>query len=285
MATSPTCDPMQNENGRQVCARAPRAGAGHGAGSRCTGVVNHDNNHESGGPLTEHVLGDTVLQSQTLEDVSSAVRYHAWLTSLAEPYLGDDPVEIGSGRGDYAERWATGGRRVTATDADGRHLAALYARFANNDAVTVRELAAPSEETADHSAVAAFNVLEHIPDEVAALRGFGRLLRPGGAVVLFVPAFPFAMSRFDRAVGHQRRYRLDSLLAALAAAGLRTERLHYVNAPGLLAWFAGMRVLGMTPSDGPALRLWDRGVIPIVRKVESRRPPPFGQSLFAVARR
>ena len=62
-------------------------------------------------------LGDSALQSHTLESVSSAVRYHAWLTSLALPFLGDDPLELGSGLGDYAQTWLDQGvARVTATE-------------------------------------------------------------------------------------------------------------------------------------------------------------------------
>ena len=59
---------------------------------------------------------------------------------------------------------------------------------------------------------------------------------------------------------------------------------HYVNAPGLAAWFVGMRLLRMTPHDGPTVRLWDRIVVPAARAVESRVRPPFGQSVFAVGR-
>ncbi len=99
---------------------------------------------------------------------------------------------------------------------------------------------------------------------------------------MFVPAFPFAMSRFDRAVGHYRRYRRGTLTRVFEAANLRMERIHYVNAPGLLAWFVGMRLLRMTPQDSWSVRLWDRFVIPVARAFESRVRPPFGQSLLAI---
>ena len=128
----------------------------------------------------------------------------------------------------------------------------------------------------------AFNVLEHIPDHVQALRAAHRLVRPGGRVIMLVPAFEFAMSRFDRTVGHVRRYTKRSLAQAFRDAGLEPELVHYVNAPGLPAWFVGMRLLGMTPGEGPVLRVWDSVVVPAARAVESRVRPPFGQSVFAV---
>ena len=128
------------------------------------------------------------------------------------------------------------------------------------------------------------NVLEHIADHVGALRAARRLVRPGGRVVLFVPAFPFAMSDFDRAVGHVRRYTTGSLRAALTEAGLEVEDLRYVNMPGLPAWFVGMRLLRMTPGEGRLLAVWDRFVVPAARRWEARHRPPFGQSVFATAR-
>jgi hypothetical protein len=45
------------------------------------------------------------VQSRVLEDLSKAVNYRRWLAGLAAPYLGDDPIEIGAGNGDYAVEW------------------------------------------------------------------------------------------------------------------------------------------------------------------------------------
>ena len=70
------------------------------------------------------VLGDSRLQSETLESLTSAIHYHAWLTSLASPYLGDDPIELGSGLGDYAQAWLDGGlARIRVTERDPVRLA------------------------------------------------------------------------------------------------------------------------------------------------------------------
>jgi SAM-dependent methyltransferase len=234
-------------------------------------------------PVT-FVEGDTALQSDVLEDLRQAVNYRRWLASLATPYLGDDVIEIGSGTGDYAAEWVAHGIRVTASEADVDRLAHLQQRFADDPRVAVRQLVVPLEEDGDYSAVVAYNVLEHIPDDVAALRGFRRLVRPGGAVVLVVPAFLFAFSKFDAAIGHQRRFTVRSLRDSLEEAGLTVEALHYVNSLGLLAWVVGMRVLRLTPREGPALTLWDRWVVPVLRRAERRWRPPFGQSVFAVAR-
>ena len=86
----------------------------------------------------------------------------------------------------------------------------------------VRPLLVPIVEAAEHSAVVSFNVLEHIEDDVGALASFAGLVRPGGAIVVLTPACPFAMSPFDREIGHLRRYSRRSLVAA--GRGGRTDR-------------------------------------------------------------
>lgn len=235
----------------------------------------------------DQVTGNSNLQTEVLEDLSDARRYRRWLADLARPHLGHNPVEVGSGTGDYALEWVEYVTQFTATEADkGRHRA-LAARFADHNKINVRYLLLGEGSTtgaADlHSSAVAYNVLEHIPDHVGALRAMAALVRPGGTVILVVPAFPSAMSRFDLAIGHQRRYTRASLRAALIAAGLRVERLRYINPAGLVGWYVTVKALRMTPRNGAALRTYDRTVVPVARALD-RIPMPFGQSVFAVAR-
>jgi len=231
------------------------------------------------------VTGDPAFQNEVLEELAGAVNYRGWLVSLVEQQLGQDPLEVGSGTGEYAASLSAQGQNVTVSEAYGPSLRRLQERFAGDERVTVRELAVPADVEGGYSSVFAFNVLEHIPDDAAALASMGRLVRPGGRVMVFVPAFTLLMSRFDRQVGHQRRYRAAELRRLAEGAGLSVERLHHVNAPGFLAWLVGMRLLKGRPKDGPALRVWDRLVVPPTRRLESWHRPPFGQSLFLVARR
>jgi SAM-dependent methyltransferase len=228
----------------------------------------------------------SALQDEVLEDLAEAVNYRRWLVDLALPYLGDDPLEVGSGIGLYAEDWrAAGVQRLTVSEADPGRLAVLQDRFAGDPAVAVRELALLNAEQASYTAVVAYNVLEHIADDRAALAGLRDLVRPGGRVVVIVPAYPSAMSRFDRAIGHHRRYRAASLRTLAMDAGFEVEVLKHVNCVGLLGWYVVMRLLRGRPRAGALLRVYDAAVVPVLSRVESRWTPPFGQSLLLVARR
>lgn len=232
------------------------------------------------------VLGDTHLQSEVLESNASAVNYHQWLCSLAYPHLGEHPLEIGSGLGDYAQTWLEMGLpEITVTEVDPGRRKALEDKFTGDPRVHLGSIDLDDVVEGDYSAAVSFNVMEHIPDDVAALRSAAHAVRVGGAVISFVPAFPFAMSKFDRAIGHVRRYTVDSMAQAYRQAGLQVEHVEYVNAPGLIAWFVGMRLLRMTPKSGPTVSLWDSQVVPRARRWEENHRVPFGQSVFCVGHR
>ncbi len=230
------------------------------------------------------ITGDQRVQSEVLEGLAMAVNHRRWFVEFAVPYLGDNPIEIGSGLGDYALDWAPYFPRFTATEADPDRLVLLKERLAPQRHIEVRQMLLPSEETADYSGAVSYNVLEHIEDHVGALRSMARLVRPGGAIVLIVPAFPFAMSPVDIATGHVRRYTKKTMAAALTEAGLRVERLHYANALGLIGYYMATSVFKLVPKEGPMVKFYDRFVLPATKAAETLVRPPFGQSVFAVGR-
>jgi SAM-dependent methyltransferase len=230
------------------------------------------------------ITGDQQVQSEVLEGLATAVNHRRWFVEFALDYLGDDPIEIGSGLGDYALEWAPHFARFTATEADPDRLVALKERLTGHQNIEVRQMLLPSDEVNTYSGAVSYNVLEHIEDHVGALRSIGGLVRPGGAIVLIVPAFPFAMSPVDVATGHVRRYTRRTMAEALHAAGLRIERLQYANALGLLGYYMATSVFKLVPAEGPMVKFYDRFVLPLTKGAERLVRPPFGQSVFAVAR-
>jgi SAM-dependent methyltransferase len=77
--------------------------------------------------------------------------------------------------------------------------------------------------------VTAFDVVEHMDDDLAGLKEMYRVLRPGGHALLFVPTFMFLWGVQDDVSNHRRRYRLPELRRVLEHAGFEIERSTYAN--------------------------------------------------------
>lgn len=230
------------------------------------------------------ITGDQRIQSEVLEGLATAVNHRRWFIELALDHLGDNPIEIGSGLGDYAIEWAERVPRFTATEADPDRLVQLKERLSDRPNIEVRQMLLPTTETGSYSAAVSYNVLEHIEDHVTALRSMATLVKPGGRIILIVPAFMFAMSDVDIATGHVRRYTKKTMRAAMEEAGLQVEKLHYANALGLIGYYTATSIFKLAPKEGPMVKIYDTVVLPLTKAMERVVRPPFGQSVFVVAR-
>lgn len=141
--------------------------------------------------------------------------------------------------------------------------------------------------------VAALDVLEHIDDDTASLRALHDQLRPGGWLLLTVPAFAFLWSRHDELHHHKRRYRKAALVRQVRAAGFTPVEVTYFNTL-LFPLIAGVRMLkklfgieggaedALPPA--PVNRLL-QAVFACERWLVGRVPMPAGVSILMVARR
>ena len=215
---------------------------------------------------------------------ANAPNYTSWIADLCQPYLGNRVLEVGAGHGDLTVRFARPGVEVVATDISKRCLDVLGERFADAEHVEVRHLDLfDHDDGGGYDSAVLVNVLEHLPDDQAALEELRRLVRPGGHVLLYVPAFERLYSRFDQAVGHYRRYDRTQLTRVVRASGLQVIEARYVNQLGALAWWLLATKLNQVPTEPSKVRLYDRAVVPRLRKLEERYRTEFGQSLFVAA--
>jgi SAM-dependent methyltransferase len=140
--------------------------------------------------------------------------------------------------------------------------------------------------------VALLDVLEHVADDQAALGAIRALLKPGGKLLVTVPANPWMWTAHDAAHHHHRRYRKRELEAVARRAGFAIDLLSPFNSL-LFPPIAAIRLLGKAtgresaddalPSK-PVNKLL-RSIFALERGLIGRVPLPFGVSLVAILRR
>lgn len=133
-------------------------------------------------------------------------------------------LDAGCGPGNMLDRLSSRGT-VTGTDLSLPALSFCASRGYTR--VTLSRLDTLALKSRTFDLVTAIDVLEHIPDDAAGLREIHRVLRPGGTVVITVPAFEVLWGDHDDIYGHFRRYRVSQVAALMTAAGFEVVKLSY----------------------------------------------------------
>lgn len=228
-------------------------------------------------------------EGSDLEAMAGAGAYHRWIRDGIAPWVRGDVAEIGAGRGSFSRLLLEGPavRSLLAVEPSARMHALLAEALAGEP--RARALRGVLADVADDlagtlDAAVYVNVLEHVRDDAGELRLARRALRPGGHLVVFVPALRWLYADFDAHVGHHRRYHRAPLVALARGAGFEVVRARYFDVAGVLPWLVAMRWLRL-PLRPASVRLYDRAVVPVMRRVEAAVAPPLGKNLLLVAQR
>lgn len=150
-------------------------------------------------------------------------------------------LDIGLGTGLNASAFSRAGYRVTGVEPSPEAVAFAQAK-APDIAVIESAFPSPAIPRESFDIVTLLDVLEHFSDDGEALRAVARALRPGGMVVITVPAFAFLWTKHDETAHHFRRYRRGELMRKLRESGLTPEFVSYYNF-FLFPPIAGLRLI------------------------------------------
>ncbi len=250
------------------------------------------------------------MPQEILVALSRSVRRHPWWRARARLTAallfrlglrpGDRVLDAGCGWGVTLEHLERTGYRVDGLDVARDALEALDRRRPTRtliEADLTRDLPV-DPQPANYDAVLALDVLEHLDDDRAAVARLGQLARPGGVVVVSVPALPELFGEFDAVQGHRRRYVPETFQTAFDGNGLELLSLFWWGGwmvpllrrrarratarPGEPASVVYQRYLRLPPWPAPR-------ILNFAYSLEQRRALDgrlrTGTSLFAVARR
>jgi len=222
---------------------------------------------------------------------------------------GDRVLDLGCGAGRHAYEAYRRGARVIAADLDLKELPGVGDMFgamrAEGEAAPPAQAAAVAADATRlpfpdgwFDAVIVAEILEHVPNDTAALREIARVLRPGGAIAVTVPAWLpericWALSTEYHNVpgGHVRIFTRAELTAKLTAAGLNPTGGHHAHGLHSPYWWLKCAV-GVHDDAHPAVRgyhqllVWDiMRKPPLTRLAEAALNPVIGKSLVLYARK
>ena len=198
-------------------------------------------------------------------------------------------VDVGTGTGWLLQRFLPLAHEAVGIEHD-----PIPLELARSRGLDVRDAPATALPLEDASVdvLTAIDVLEHLDDDVAAGRELRRVLAPGGAAVVTVPAYQWLWSPRDALHDHRRRYTRASLRATLEAAGLHVDRSGYMITFLLPLAIVERLAARLLRRDGDDLRLPPAPLNAALRRIVAaergqvlRGGFPFGLSVFAVAAR
>jgi SAM-dependent methyltransferase len=247
----------------------------------------------------DRLTGQNIVHSMRgQETMANAHRYNAWLVdSVRGAWEGAERVlDVGCSIGNIshvvADRLVQ--QKASASEVVGIEIIPAAARRFEGrfrDRADLRvictDIMDPSPDllaAAPFDAAVSFNVLEHIEDDVAALKAMASLLKPGGRLGLLVPGGGNLLyGTFDALDRHFRRYTPQRLRARVEAAGFDVIACKRLNMVGAVAWFVKGRLIRAQSTTVGEISAFDR-MVPVFRRLDAMLGPPFGQSLALVAR-
>jgi len=200
-----------------------------------------------------------------LEAMAGAVNYNRYLLDLVRHRVQaqERVIDVGAGIGTFAATLRAEGHDVLCIEPDVGQADVI--RRAGMPVVTsIAQVADASVDVAY-----SFNVMEHIEDDIAALRAIRSKMRPGGRVLIYVPAFQVLFTDMDRLVGHVRRYRARELADKLRRAGFHVTSTRYADSLGFLATLVYKWTDQSAGRINPrALMFYDRIIFPVSRLLD-----------------
>lgn len=232
-----------------------------------------------------------VAHHRAQEKMGMLAGYYEWVLDL---FGGPPPsplADAGAGSGHLAGLLADRIDKLVLLEGGQENLATLRERFASSPNVVVEDcdLMACEKMLSAHGvrSIVSLDVLEHLPDDLAALKQFHSALAPGGKVYVKVPALQWLYGPVDEASGHFRRYSRGSLRKVLEAAGFEVEQCRYMNMAAVPSYFLKSRVLRKQSNfsetfSSEQIRKIER-LLPTIRRIDRVFGPPLGLSVVAVA--
>ncbi|RWX00062.1 class I SAM-dependent methyltransferase [Flavobacterium cerinum] len=221
-----------------------------------------------------------------LELFKHAHNWKSYYAGFFRHYLTGDVLEIGAGIGETTHSLCDGSQSSwTCVEPDPALIAEIELKKASGYLPSIVEVKTGLIDVLDHSAlfdaIIYIDVLEHIKYDDQELIKASKHLKPGGWLVILVPAHNFLFTKFDKAIGHFRRYNKKMLKDAVPAE-LKNIELLYLDSVGLTASLANKYFLKQDYPELKQIKLWDSLMVPASRITDKILFHSLGKTVLGI---
>lgn len=179
---------------------------------------------------------------ENLRAIAEADKFNEWMYQQVVPHCTGKILEIGSGIGNISYFFDRDGMDIDLSDIREQYRSYLKKSFEKRavldmDIVADGFVEMHGDMLGTYDAVFALNVVEHIKDDKLAIENMIKLLKPGGKIIILVPAYQWLYNGFDVALEHFKRYTKSRLLGIFPTTGAKLIRSWYFNFAGIFGWF------------------------------------------------
>jgi 2-polyprenyl-3-methyl-5-hydroxy-6-metoxy-1,4-benzoquinol methylase len=129
------------------------------------------------------------------------------------------------------------------------------------------------------------NVFEHIQDDFSAIKKCYKKIKPGGSLLVYVPAYQLLFSNMDKHVGHFRRYSMSDLSQKISSSGFTIENAEYIDSIGFFASYLYKFINQDGKISIKSIIFYDKFIFRISRLLDLFFGKYFGKNLFIIARK
>ncbi len=219
-------------------------------------------------PPTENLAAANRTYHIVQDHMRLLPNYYAWTYGRVKQYLRGNVIELGCGAGFGIRTYLDNADRVYAVDHSDELLADLRSSYGSDKVQTIQaDLIDGWDRLSLQPADAAvmMDVIEHFKDDIGFLKQAARFIKPGGHLIIKVPAHKKLYGAIDAASGHYRRYDTADIEMLARDLGLRIAYIGQINMPGYLAYgFKKNKSSNFSQTFSPGQLRWINRAMPLI---------------------
>ena len=196
-------------------------------------------------------------------------------------FLKDDVLEVGAGLGSFTRGYMKNFHSITLTDTDDDNLNLLKKNFLHNQNINIIKSSIKDIEK-KFNTIIYFNVLEHIKDDISEIKSALEKLNRGGHLIILVPAHQKMYSKFDKAIGHYKRYDID-FFKKNRFENSKIIKLHFLDFFGYLLYYLNKIFFKEeTYPSNLKIFIWDKIFTPFTIVIDYLTGYKFGKNILCI---